>query len=208
MHLLHVWLNSIVWLSFCHQKDRRFSTIPMQNGISNHVREWGHGPTCNVCTWVWVWVWVRQSSDALFHITACNALGHHLPLCALRRVVGVASGLLRMAGRWDAMSVAGWVKESFPASLGVNPAHTGARGILASEENEVSMLYWLRYIRNARGADGSPGIHDHLSLTKGKCGARLARTTCNPPAFRSVAALCAGSHFASEASPFPVPHCT
>mmetsp|Transcript_1445 Transcript_1445/g.4735 ORF Transcript_1445/g.4735 Transcript_1445/m.4735 type:complete len:697 (-) Transcript_1445:162-2252(-) len=71
------------------------------------------------------------------------------------------------ARRLDELSVAAWAHGAFPASLGINAGHTGARGILASEENEVSMLFWLRYIRNARGAGGTVGIHDNLSLTKG-----------------------------------------
>jgi hypothetical protein len=29
------------------------------------------------------------------------------------------------------------------------------------------MLFWLRYIRNARGRNGEPGVHDNLSLTRG-----------------------------------------
>jgi monoamine oxidase len=71
------------------------------------------------------------------------------------------------AQRWDRLSVAEWAATAFPAAVGVNPGHTGAKGILASEENEVSMLFWLRYIRNARGSTGELGVHDHLSLTKG-----------------------------------------
>ena len=44
-----------------------------------------------------------------------------------------------------------WASSAFPADAGITSAHTGARGLLASEPREVSLLFWLQFVRGAGG---------------------------------------------------------
>lgn len=55
--------------------------------------------------------------------------------------------------------------------LGVTTAHTGLRGILASEPSEVSLLFWLSYINKGASRDSTgrviPGTVELLGNTEG-----------------------------------------
>lgn len=53
------------------------------------------------------------------------------------------------AQAWDKLTVHSWIQSTFSSKSGVLPDHTGIRGILASEPSEVSLLFWLWYIRAA-----------------------------------------------------------
>eukprot|EP01125_Pyxidicula_operculata_P022194 TRINITY_DN8957_c0_g1_i1.p1 TRINITY_DN8957_c0_g1~~TRINITY_DN8957_c0_g1_i1.p1 ORF type:complete len:472 (+),score=55.27 TRINITY_DN8957_c0_g1_i1:21-1436(+) len=67
----------------------------------------------------------------------------------------------------DSVTVSDWVKLRFPPDVGVRPSHTACKSLLVSEEEDVSLLFWLTKINRGRGLNQtSSGNVENLSLTK------------------------------------------
>eukprot|EP00698_Gefionella_okellyi_P003082 TRINITY_DN12897_c0_g1_i1.p1 TRINITY_DN12897_c0_g1~~TRINITY_DN12897_c0_g1_i1.p1 ORF type:complete len:458 (-),score=85.03 TRINITY_DN12897_c0_g1_i1:29-1402(-) len=58
-----------------------------------------------------------------------------------------------LAAELDTLTVSGWVERTFGSNSAVTADHTGVRGLMAAEGNEMSMLCWLMYIRSGGGID-------------------------------------------------------
>jgi len=72
------------------------------------------------------------------------------------------------AKQLDQISVSEWVRQHFASQPTITPNHTGLRGILASDPEDISLLYWLTYIakaKNGREQNPTNGNVFHLSET-------------------------------------------